>query len=182
MKIKEIVVSAPPVMTPIIRKHHTFYKSWIKSAYDLELYPIEWLYTDSNRTWWILINNITFDIYFTNDAVWRVDAYKGLHTDLASCPDNLQSFVSTADERFFIAPIVHDIAYQTKDLSRKDADELLSDVSEYYGYKGIKNFFASFGVSMGGKAHYNAFRERDKKRCGRITKLGFMQNDGSVRL
>lgn len=182
MRVKEIIISAPPVMVPIVRKHHEFIMSWINRAYQLEVYPIEWLYTDSNRVWWILINNVTMDVIFDNNAVWRVEAYKGLHTDLASCPESLQSFVATSDERFFIAPIIHDIAYQTKDLSRSEADYLLSEVAEYYQYKGIKNFFASFGVSVGGGKHYNAFRDRDKKRCGRITKLGFLHDDGSIRL
>ncbi len=180
MRIKEITISAPPIMSPIIRAHHEFIRSYIWRAYELEVYPIEWLYEDSNRIWWLLINNVTIDIIFCSGAVWRVEAYKGLHTDLASCPDSLQSFVSTADERFFIAPLIHDIAYQTKDLNRDEADELLSEVSEYYNYHGIHNFFASFGVHVGGSQHYNQWRERDKKRCGRISKLGYLQNDGSI--
>jgi hypothetical protein len=182
MNIKEVLISAPPIMVPILRKHHAFTASYIKRAYGLDVYPLEWLYTESNKVWWIVINNITMDIIWQNNAVWRAEVYKGLHTDLASCPDALQSFVATSDERFFIPPIAHDVAYQTKDLDRNDSDMMLSELAEYYNYKGLRNFFASFGVTVGGGKHYNQFRDRDKKRCGRITKLGFLQEDGSIRL
>lgn len=184
MNVKEIVHSAsPPMLVPIIPKDYAWTKSWIKSSIGVELPLLDDIYcNEGTRTFYCVMCDIQDDIIWDNGSVWRVIIKKGTLTDLASVPDALLSVVPSNDYRFWIGPLYHDKAYQTKDLSREDADMMLMEVSEYYGLTGYRAFFGSLGVRIGGSKHYNDYKARDSEPRGGIYKLGFIQKDGSFRV
>ena len=179
MNVTRIDFDTKPVFMPLMKHDFEFTRITLADSYGIHIAEKSAWFFDKNVLWWILVKNFTIWVSFDSGGCWEFSFGKGFNTDGASVPRMLNGIVQSFDPRIFYGALMHDLAYQTKDISKKDADELLSACCAFYGYKGIDRLLIGKAVEWFGGDAYNSSEEREAVRCGRIRR--YMRDKDGVK-
>lgn len=109
--------------------------------------------------WWMLSQQLRY----RNDEV-EVIVPEGFVTDFASIPRPLWSIFPPTDARYSVATIIHDRLYETHELSRAGADELMCRISAMTGTPAWKRRAMFAAVRAFGGQSYATGPDRQKAR------------------
>ena len=94
-------------------------------------------------------------LYYRSDLLGRtIVVPPGFKTDLASVPRLPLVFWLTGDTSQ-AAAVVHDYLYDSREVSRKMADDILREASAVTGVPGWRRFLMWAGVRLGGASRYD---------------------------
>lgn len=105
---------------------------------------------------WFLTDPLVWD-----DGVRRVEAPRFFVTDLASVPAPMRSILDTngLSRR---AAVIHDFAYATGCMTRKEADQLFLDALVADGVISVGRGLYFAGVRLFGWIPFNRYRRKEK--------------------
>lgn len=152
-------------------------------SWGYEIPPFEaWEFEETmHNIWWLLTVWQRSYISWENGEVWEAVFEPFFSTDGGSVPHKLWGTVSPYDQRFFDFFVWHDLAYQTKDLSQNDADDILRFGGKFRGSNVLSRIIET-SVNLFGDVVYKRRHPRDGIRRGYIKKWKRGENSKLVEL
>jgi hypothetical protein len=103
---------------------------------------------------------LVVDLAYESDVLGRrVTVPAGFKTDLASIPRGLWNILPKSG-RYDRAAVVHDFLYATNGVTRKQADQVLSEAMTYLKVPAWQRRLIYAGVRVGGWKPWNAYRRQ----------------------